>query len=308
MERDLLQPPLSPRLAPLPLEQLPDLPPLPLAVVGHVEVVSFLAVEQLPVAGAVARASRFAEEPAGAAAVAAVQMHRLTAAPVVLFTALGRDRAGEAAAERLQALGLELVIAWREGPTRRGVSLVDASGDRSIVVAGERLAPVAADPLPWERLSACAGVFVTATDAAGLTLARRAPVLTATPRLRLPVLQEAGVHLDALIGSALDPAEQVPTGALNPAPRLQIATAGAAGGVVAPLGAFAAPRRDRPGIDSYGAGDCFAAGVTAALAAGWDARAAISLGCHCGSACLDGFGPYSSQLVRRDTEGAAPSP
>ncbi len=292
----------------MPLAQLPYLPPLPLAVVGHVEVVSFLALEQLPVAGAVTRASRFAEEPAGAAAVAAVQLQRLTGVPVLLVTALGRDRAGEAAAERLRALGLELAVAWRDAPTRRGVSLVDASGDRSIVVAGERLAPMASDPLPWERLSACAGVFVTATDAAGLRLARQAPVLTATPRLGLPVLQAAAVPLDALIGSALDPAEQVPAEALIPAPRLQIATAGAEGGRATPLGAFAAPQRDRPAVDSYGAGDCFAAGVTAALAAGWDARAAISLGCHCGSACLDGFGPYAGQLARRDPEGAAPSP
>ena len=301
MESELPMASLAPRLAPVPLEQLPALPPLPLAVVGHVEVVSFLAMDQLPVPGAVSRASRFAEEPAGAAAVAAVQLQRLTGAPVVLFTALGRDRAGEAAAERLRELGLELVIAWRDGATRRGVSLVDGSGDRSIVVAGERLAPVAADPLPWERLRTCAGVFVTATDAAGLALARQAPVLTATPRLRLPVLQEAAVALDALIGSALDPAEHVPAGALLPAPRLQIATAGADGGVAWPLGAFAAPRREWAGLDSYGAGDCFAAGVTAALAAGWDAHAAISLGCHCGSACLDGFGPYAGQLDRRST-------
>jgi ribokinase len=289
---------VSIRLEPLPLASMPPLPPLKLAVVGHVEVVSFLAVDHLPVAGAVARASRFAEEPAGGAAVAAVQMHRLTGATVVLFTALGRDAAGEAAAERLQQLGLELQVAWRDAPTRRGVSLVDASGERSITVAGQRLAPQADDSLPWEHLRSCAGVFVTATDAAGLRLARRAPLLTATPRLRLSVLQTAAVGLDALIGSALDPAEQVPEGALDPPPCLQIATAGAAGGEAHPFGAFAAPKRDHPVVDSYGAGDCFAAGVTAGLAAGWTVHQAISLGCHCGSACLDGFGPYSHQLQR----------
>lgn len=287
---------MAPRLHPLPLEQLPPLPRLRLAVVGHVEVVSFLAVDQLPVAGAVARARRFEEEPAGAAAVAAVQLQRLSQVPVTLYTALGRDRVGEAAAERLTQLGLELQVAWREAPTRRGVSFVDGSGERSITVIGERLAPLAADPLPWEQLGDCAGVFVTATDGPGLRLARRAGVLTATPRLRLPVLREGAVRLDALIGSALDPAEQLPPGALEPAPRLQIATAGAAGGEARPGGAFAAPERQGPVVDSYGAGDCFAAGVTAGLAAGWTAHQAISLGCHCGSACLDGFGPYASQL------------
>ena len=37
MERDLLQPPLSHRLVPLPLEQLPDLPPLPLSISNATE-------------------------------------------------------------------------------------------------------------------------------------------------------------------------------------------------------------------------------------------------------------------------------
>jgi ribokinase len=36
--------------------------------------------------------------------------------------------------------------------------------------------------------------------------------------------------------------------------------------------------------------------VTAALAAKWPLAAAISLGCHCGAACLDGKGPYRGQL------------
>ncbi len=294
----------KPTLQPIPLEQLPPLPPLRLAVVGHVEVVSFVMVEQLPRAGTVQTAQQCLELPGGAGAVAAVQLARLSGGRVRFFTALGRDAVGEAAAASLSALGLELQVAWREAPTRRGISLCDGSGERSIVVIGERLAPLAGDPLPWRDLAHCHGVFASAADAQALRLARAARVLTATPRLRLPVLQEAGVALDALIGSGLDPAEQVPADALRPPPALRIATAGAAGGQAEPLGAFAAPVRRRPVIDSYGAGDSFAAGVTAGLAAGWSVEQAISLGCHCGSACLDGLGPYASQLGR-DGDGWA---
>jgi ribokinase len=112
-------------------------------------------------------------------------------------------------------------------------------------------------------------VFVTASDAAGLRACRAARVLAATPRVRLPVLQEAAVRLDALIGSGLDPAEAVPDGALELTPRLP--------------GAM---------VDAYGCGDSFAAGVTAALAAGWSTEQAISLGCHCGAACATWLGPY----------------
>ncbi len=169
---------------------------------------------------------------------------------------------------------------------------------------GERLAAHGSDALPWEGLSDCDGVFVTAADATALRQARRAKVLTATPRTRLDVLQEAGVQLDALIGSALDPAEIYREGDLNPSPTLVLRTEGARGGQVSPGGRFLAPQRKRPVADTYGAGDSFAAGVTAALAAQWPLAAAISLGCHCGAACLDGRGPYGGQL-RQANSGAA---
>ena len=273
-------------------EALPALPPLRLAVVGHVEWVTFLAVDAMPAAGRIGHARRFLEEPAGGGAVVAVQLARLLGRPVPFFTALGRDTTGKQAAERLTALGLELHVAWRDAPTRRGVSFVDDHGDRSITVIGERLTPTAADPLPWEAMASCDGVFLTAADAAAVRACRAAAVLAATPRLRLPVLQEAGVRLDALIGSGLDPGEAVPPGALQPLPRLVIATEGAAGGRVEPGGRFPAPTLGDPVIDTYGCGDSFAAGVTAGLAAGWSVEQAISLGCHCGAACTASFGPY----------------
>ena len=275
-------------------EELPALPPLRLAVVGHVEWVSFLAVDQLPAAGLIGHAERFLEEPAGGGAVVAVQLARLLGRPVPFFTALGRDAIGEQAVERLEALGLELHVAWREGPTRRGVSFVDGQGDRSITVIGERLTPTAADPLPFELLAECDGVFATAADAAALRMCRAARLLAATPRLRLETLRQAEVGLDALIGSGLDPGEAVPEGSLPLAPRWRIATEGAAGGRVEPGGRFTAPTLSEPVVDTYGCGDSFAAGVTAGLAAGWSLEQAVSLGCHCGASCASRFGPYGA--------------
>ena len=275
-------------------EELPALPPLRLAVVGHVEWVSFLAVDQLPAAGLIGHAERFLEEPAGGGAVVAVQLARLLGRPVPFFTALGRDAIGEQAVERLEALGLELHVAWREGPTRRGVSFVDGQGDRSITVIGERLTPTAADPLPFELLAECDGVFATAADAAALRMCRAARLLAATPRLRLETLRQAEVGLDALIGSGLDPGEAVPEGSLPLAPRWRIATEGAAGGRVEPGGRFTAPTLSEPVVDTYGCGDSFAAGFTAGLAAGWSLEQAVSLGCHCGASCASRFGPYGA--------------
>jgi ribokinase len=282
------------------------LPPLRLAVVGHVEVVTFLRVPRLPEPGAICRASAGMDLPAGGGAVVAVQMARLTGQRVVFFTALGRDRVGEQAAADLEALGLELRVAWREAPTRRGVSWVDGEGERTITVLGERLCPGGEDPLPWSELAEAEGVFVTATDAAGLRLARRSPLLAATPRLGWSVVEESGVRLDALVGSALDPAEALPDPLPPPPPRQVIATEAGAGCRATPGGAFAAPTLEAPGVDAYGAGDSFAAGVSAGLAARWSLLEAISLGSHCGAACLGGFGPYAAQLTLQNPPGPRP--
>lgn len=275
-------------------DALPHLPPLHLAVVGHVEWVTFLAVDALPAAGRIGHARRALEEPAGGGAVVAVQLARLLGRPVPFFTSLGRDAIGERAAQRLVELGLDLHVAWRDTPTRRAISFVDGHGDRSITVIGERLTPHAADPLPWDRLAACDGVFVTAADAEALVHCRAASVLAVTPRLGLPLLRRAAVPLDALIGSGLDPGEAVPDGALDPLPSLRIATEGAAGGVATPGGRFAAPTLTAAAVDSYGCGDSFAAGVIAGLAAAWSVEQAVSLGSHCGAACISRFGPYGS--------------
>ena len=282
----------------LPLAALPSLPTLEMAVVGHVEVATFLRVEDLPAAGEIAHARDWFDSAAGGGAVVAAQMARLTGPPVEFFTALGKDDVGEKALAELRALGLHVHVAWRDAPTRRAVTFLDSRGERTITVIGERLAPCAADPLPWERLARCDGVFVTATDPDGLLRAREARILAATPRVRLPVLRQAAVVLEALIGSASDPGEAYHRGDLVPHPRLYVGTLGQDGGLLEPGGRFAALPRSSPVRDTYGAGDAFAAGFTVGLAAEWDLAATVSLGCHCGNAALDGWGPYRGQLGR----------
>ena len=252
----------------------------------------FLAVDQLPRPGAIGHALRTLQEPAGGGAVVAVQMARLLQQPVQLFTALGRDSVGEACVKRLEDLGLEVHVAWRDAPTRRGVSLVDNEGDRAITVIGERLTPYLDDELPWEALGECNGIFVTAADAPLLKACRSAEVLAATPRVRLPVLQEAGVSLDALIGSGLDPGERIEPEQLNPTPRTLIRTEGAEGGLSRPGGRYDPVPLPGPMVESYGCGDSFAAGVVTGLAARWPLEKAIALGAQCGAACATRFGPY----------------
>ncbi|MFL0769171.1 MAG: PfkB family carbohydrate kinase [Prochlorococcus sp.] len=272
--------------------EIPQLPKLSLAVVGHVEWMTFLRVDQLPRSGRITHAKWSLDEPAGGGAVIAVQLARLIQQPVVFYTALGRDAIGEQSYRRLQDLGLKVEVSWRDQPTRRGISLVDSDGDRAITVIGDRLQPEASNDLPWDELADFNAVFVTAADAPALHKCRKATLLLATPRVRLSNLQKAGVQLDALIGSGIDPDEQIDKEALEPKPLLRISTEGINGGECWPGGRYEAYSPSTPAIDSYGCGDSFAAGVTAGLAAGWSLEEGISLGAHCGAECSRHYGPY----------------
>ena len=104
-------------------KQIFSLPKLKLAVIGHVEWVTFLKVDHLPLVGQISHAKYSFEEAAGGAVVAAVQMARLTNGPVDLITSLGKDNYGKKCYERLTKLGLNLKVAWREKPTRKGIRM-----------------------------------------------------------------------------------------------------------------------------------------------------------------------------------------
>ena len=269
------------------------LPKLKLAVIGHVEWVTFLKVDQLPIAGEISHAKDSFEEAAGGAAVSAVQMSRLINSPVDLITSLGKDDYGEKCCERLTELGLKLKIAWRNEPTRKGISLICKNGERAITVIGKRLQPLASDKLPWDELGEYDGIFVTATDKEGIRLARKAKFLAATPRTGHNTLKNSKIKINALIGSGLDPGEKVNFEEFTPTPDIYIATEGKNGGTIYPQkNRFNSIKASSKELDSYGCGDCFAGGVTAALAAKWCLDKAINLGAFCGAECSTHYGPY----------------
>jgi ribokinase len=49
-------------------------------------------------------------------------------------------------------------------------------------------------------------------------------------------------------------------------------------------------------VDTYGAGDSFAAGLTFGLGAGLDPEAAVELAARCAAICVTGAGPYGAEL------------
>ena len=138
------------------------------AVVGHVEWVDFVEVDRFPQPGTVVHApGSFARAGGGGGVVAGV-LADVEDLEVEFFVALGRDAAGEATVAQLTDRGARLHVAWRDAPTRRAVTLLEADGERTIITIGERLEPFGSDDLPWERLADCAGVYITAGDAGAL--------------------------------------------------------------------------------------------------------------------------------------------
>ena len=238
-----------------------------LAVVGHVEWIDFLRVERVPAQGEIIHASRGWGDAAGGGAVAAVQLANL-AGSATFFTTFGADARGRQARERLEKKDVRVLAREVDVPQRYGVTFVDDEGERTITVVGERLTLRGEDrELPWGELETADGVYFVSGDAATVRRARQARVLVAATR-SLEVLKEAGVELDAIVGSATDAGERYRHGDLYPAPRLVVRTEGAAGGSIEPGGRYEPVEPPGTIADSYGCGDCFAAGFTYGLAAG----------------------------------------
>jgi ribokinase len=271
------------------------------AVVGHVEWIEFAEVDHVPEAGEIIHAQDAWEEVGGGGAVAAVQLSKL-AEEAVFFTALGDDHLGHRAEAALRAMGIRVEAVFRPTAQRRALTFTDASGERTITVIGDRLGPNAEDPLPWDLLNGTDAVYYTAGDDGALRLARRARAVVATSRV-LEQLARVGIQLDALVGSRKDRAERYRPGDLEPVPGLAVWTEGKAGGSYltadGTAGRFNPAPVPGPIVDTYGAGDSFAAGLTSALGEGRSPGDALAFAARCGAACLTGRGPYAGQLRLR---------
>src|SRR4051794_2754361 len=99
-----------------------------IAVVGHVEYTEFAPVERLPRPGEIIEAHGAWQQAAGGGAVAAVQIAKL-AGGCLLLTALGDDELGRRAATELEAMGVELAVAWRRESQRRAFVFLDGDGE-----------------------------------------------------------------------------------------------------------------------------------------------------------------------------------
>jgi ribokinase len=272
------------------------------AVVGHVEWIEFARVERLPTPGEIVHAEDFWEEAAGGGGVAAVQLAKL-ADTALLYTALGDDRLGHLAKEHLEAQGVQMHAAFRELPQRRGFTYIDSDGERTITTIHERYGPSGSEPLEWEELDTTDAVYFVSGDAEALRRARGARVLVATAR-SLHTLVEARVQLDVLVHSSKDAGERYASGQLDPPPKLVVATSGSSGGTwtaaEGQTGSYTAAPLPGPVVDTYGAGDSFAAALTYAVGAGYSIDDALATASRCAAATVTGRAPFGGQLRASD--------
>ncbi len=265
---------------------------LKFAVIGHIEWINFIKVDQLPKPGLISHSKKSLECPAGGGTVIAKRLRELTNSEVHFFTALGDDFYGNQCLNILEKMGIKLHVAWRDKPTRKGFSLIDSDGERSITIIGDRLAPNHKDRLDWSTLNDMDGIFITAADKEIFKKARVAKALCTTPRVGLNVINESRIFLDGLIGSNLDPGEVFSLNELRVKPKFVIKTEGENGGIVSPGGRYKAIVNKKNKVDSYGCGDSFAAGILYGFASKWSIEESLDLAKILGSNCSKHFGPY----------------
>ena len=267
---------------------------LNLAVVGHVEWINFLKVDQLPKPGVISHSEKSLEYPAGGGSIIAKTLSELTLNQIHFFTALGNDDYGDRCFKILSNMGIKLHVAWRDKPTRRGFSMIDSQGERAITVIGERLAPNYRDNLDWDILKKMDGIFITASDSEIFKMARSASILCTTPRVGINTINKSNVSLDGLIGSNLDPGEEFSFSELLVKPKYTIKTEGEKGGIIFPGGRYEALKNKDRKVDSYGCGDSFAAGILYGMASNWNIDKSLNLAQVIGRDSSEFFGPYAN--------------
>lgn len=266
------------------------------AVVGHVEWVELMQLDAIPKPGEIVQGKFLLGVPAGGGGVAAVAMARF-GGETLFFTSFGDDELGHRAAEELRRRGVTVHTTFRPEPQRRAVTMIDAQRERTILLMGDRHVAFGRDPLPWHELSTCDAVYITGGDAEAVRRARGAKVVVGTSRV-LRLLREAGIQLDALVGSDNDAAEKYSDGDLPLRPQLVVRTDGGRGGTFTVAGGPPTPYAPVPTSvtgDTYGAGDTFAAALTFALGEGRVPADAIAFAAQRAAEVVQWVGPYPSE-------------
>ena len=140
--------------------------------------------------------------------------------------------------------------------------------------------------LPWDELDEADGVYFTAGDAEAVRQARARARARRDRRASCRRCTRPASSSTRSSAAARTTAERYQPGDLDPPPKLVVSTAGAPAAGPQPGGPYEAAAPPGPYEDAYGAGDCFAAGLTYALAKGMDVPDALAFASERGALAL----------------------
>jgi ribokinase len=266
-----------------------------IAVVGHLEWGRFARVSHLPVAGEIIHATGSWEEVAGGGSVAAMQLAQLNG-KCSFFTAVGSDELGKKSIDQLRQNGVEVYASIDTvQPTKTITVHIDDNHERTITVIGN-LMPNGNDvTLPWEKLAEMDAVYFVSGDKSALQHARKARQLVSTARI-VPMLQESGILVDALLKSEKDSGEVYRSGDISPEPSLIITTQGANGGYLNTGERYEAEALTLEQIvDFYGCGDSFAAGIAYGLGNHVQMNEVLKIAAHAGAMAAQRRGVFGNR-------------
>ena len=273
-------------------------------VVGSTNVDLVLRLSHHPVPGETVLARSRERLAGGKGANQAVALARL-GAQVRFVSAVGADDDGTWSLAQLSGEGVPTEeVAVVDAPTGLAVVSVDASGENTIVVAAGANLHVRAPSLLTEDALLLSLEVPLATVSAAARLAKGQGVLVVLNAAPWQPLPDALLtDVDVLVVNATEAAQLRPDLAVP----VLIVTLGAEGARVVEAGVstrVAAPQVEV--VDTTGAGDCFAAALTFALADGRDPVTAAAWACHAASRSVQQLGARTGYPSRTELNSGEP--
>jgi ribokinase len=258
-------------------------PPGTALFAGDVSLDTTVVIDHVPDPDEKVHSSALVEDVGGVVTNAAIAC-RLAGVPATLVATLGDDLAGQICRARLHEHGIDPNVATRQGITSRALIMLDAHGEKRLVLAaGVSLAPD-------ERT--CLDVDLVTTSWLHTAAYDRAATIALVDRCRAAAIPWSLDLEPATLGDGLAPLRRCLDGAaavfvnaraaalLGPDPAGTLLAAGVRQ-VICTLGAdgarlhttaeevlVAAPTTAEPVVDTTGAGDCLAGTYIAELCSG----------------------------------------
>ena len=282
--------------------------PLPVTVLGSINMDIVMQVESLPRPGETTLVSHSAHHPGGKGANQAVAAARM-GARVAMLGAVGSDPFGDSMIAVLRAEGIDVsgIARHVDHPTGTAHIAVDARGENLILVAGGANRHVAIRPgggaaVRVAQLEMPVGAVARFLHGEGTTILNAAPFVAGAR----PIFAQCDIIVvnEVELAGYADAGDDIPAmarGLLCREGQTIIVTLGAEGAIaVSADGLIKVPAAPAKVVDSTGAGDCFCGVLAASIAAGMPIETAMRRAARAAALAVSKAGAIPSLPFARD--------